>query len=585
MRSTPSTPVAALLLTATLCLSACGGAGTPTTDETSPTTTGTSGDPVVAVPTTVPDAGAPPGDASDAAWASIADRIGDDGQIDLPTALEAFSLTVAPLPGVSAASSEEPLVDSATGAVRWLSGHLDELSAEQRAAVGASLSTDEVAAEAVAPIGLRQVTTPAAPVRGCLGEVPTLADAPGTETIRVALDGVIGELSARLGPLSAATHLGFAPEGVGVKAAIVSVPYNSDCDNLATSCSILIAKKGKSLTGVALRAVLAREVVHCYQATVVPIHDAYATPSWIIEGFAMWASEELVGGSGRPEAAAQWRRYLRSPEDGLFSRDYDAIGFYGHLEQSGIDVWSLFRPMIEAGGNDQAWNVSVGQEPDVFLDSWPSSFARQPARGPAWEVYGPGIPATNYPVVSSIVGDGDRIDLVAERAGNVVHDLDVQTDIVTFLLQDNTHGRIGLDGGAEWTLDDAVGSGFCTLPTGCLCPNGNQPIGLVLVSFPWDHALIAFNCGLREARVFVLGESLDEACSRVPEVELDPCLVGEWASADFKVPSPVDYHLNFVGGGGAIVTIAEDGSATYDFSGMRPIEMLDEQTGTVVRES
>jgi hypothetical protein len=574
--------VTACLLTAALCLTACAGTGS-TAGGDDPTRVPTGAGPLNpaaadSAPVTAPDAAPDASVASvdDAGWSSIAGRIGADGQVDLETAIEAFSRAVTPLPGAAPAGSEPLAVDSATGTVRWLSGHVDQLTSDQRAVLASALSADSVA-----PVGLRQVTPKA---QGCFGEVPLEADDVGTEAMRTALNVVITELAARLGPLTATTYVGFAGKGVGPSASVLSMPYSTDCTNVATSCSILVTEKGRTLQGVALRSVLAREVVHCYQATAVSITDAHTLAPWLMEGYATWASEELVGGSGRAEIAGQWRRYLSTPERGLFARTYDAIGFFAHLQHTGIDVWSLFRPMIEAGGNDAAWNVSVGQEPDLFLDSWPSSLVREPVRGAVWEAYGPGIPPTSSSVASTTLVNEGRIDLVADRAANVIHDIDVEADIVTFLLQDNTHGRIGLDAGVEWTLNDAVGSGFCTLPSGCLCPDGGQPPGLVLGAFPGRHALIAFNGALREARIFVVGTGLAEACAAAPQTELDPCLVGSWISADFTVPSPADVNIDFTGGGGVVVTVADDGSATYDFSSMKPLEFVEAQTGTTIRQ-
>ena len=98
---------------------------------------------------------------------------------------------------------------------------------------------------------------------------------------------------------------------------------------------------------------LAHEMVHCFQAALVPNETAWwVAPGWVIEGSAEWASSTLVG----PDKLEGdlWPRYLGSPSTPLFKRAYDAIGFYAHLEETGHSPWAAFRDMWSVQGNAAA---------------------------------------------------------------------------------------------------------------------------------------------------------------------------------------------------------------------------------------
>jgi hypothetical protein len=520
----------------------------------------------------------PPVDPTDAeaSWTSLVARIGPEGEVDLSTALDTFSLSVAPLPGVAVADAPLAL-DSATGAVRWLGQHLDELSAEQRALVASALSP--AGSTDAASSGFRRGARPPETPDGCFGERPLHSDADGAADLRVVLDGVLRGMKSKLGELKATVWIGFTRSGVAANSQMFSIVYGEDCsEGTATNCSILVTDQGRSLVGDHLRSLLAREVAHCYEATVSTVGAYESMASWLVEGYAAWASETLVGGSGRPQVAADWRHYLASPEHGLFSRSYDAIGFFAHMVDSGLDPWSKFLPMFMAKGNVAAFAAAIEDDPIRFLDSWPSSYARQPVRGFEWDVHAAGVPATSQPVASSVIANGGRIDLAVDPVANLLHEIDMNADIVTFLLEAGSNGRVGLDANQEWNLNDIVGDGFCTLPNGCLCPNGQQPDGMRLSAFPGGHALIAYNGGSRQARMFIIGQSLKDAC----KTELDPCLVGTWIGADYRIPGPTGSGLSFVGGAGVVLGIDEEGSAIYDFLGMAPLTYFDGQTGTEV---
>src|SRR6516162_5288173 len=71
------------------------------------------------------------------AFQRVLDRIGDDGTIDRDTALQAFALAFTPPPGVSVPAGPSEPIPSGSGPLRWVTGHLAELTPAQQRAVRA----------------------------------------------------------------------------------------------------------------------------------------------------------------------------------------------------------------------------------------------------------------------------------------------------------------------------------------------------------------------------------------------------------------------------------------------------------------
>ena len=100
------------------------------------------------------------------------------------------------------------------------------------------------------------------------------------------------------------------------------------------------------------------------------------------------------------------------PARPLFSRSYDAEGFYDQLQQTGTDIWSTLIPILKAGSNTAAF-AAAGGNGEPLLDAWAAGYFRDPSRGAAWDIVGPGIPRDkpgptrlNAPVDASVDGGG-----------------------------------------------------------------------------------------------------------------------------------------------------------------------------------
>src|SRR5207247_4061294 len=132
---------------------------------------------------------------------------------------------------------------------------------------------------------------------------------------------------------------------------------------------------------------------HCFEADLFPDLGTYVginrthASAWVIEGAAEWGSDSIAGSDeGNPY---HWTEYLLEPGRPLFSRSYDALGYYAHLAESGHDPWGVIDSMLVAvvgGGNEAAFTASLsGGNPASTLDSWASGYARARHGGSAWD--------------------------------------------------------------------------------------------------------------------------------------------------------------------------------------------------------
>ena len=154
----------------------------------------------------------------------------------------------------------------------------------------------------------------------------------------------------------------------------------------ANHCSIYVNPSGQRLAGQDWLNVLAHETFHCFQAMMMPSGalNAYRIDGkWLIEGQAEWVAAQPNIAGPRSDEPVWWRNYLTRPELPLFSHTYDAIGFYAHLAESGVNPWTVFAAMLQAPNNVAAYHAAADGGGNRFLDSWASGYFRDPSRGPA----------------------------------------------------------------------------------------------------------------------------------------------------------------------------------------------------------
>jgi hypothetical protein len=260
--------------------------------------------------------------------------------------------------------------------------------------------------------------------------------------------------------------------------------------------------------------VMAHEVFHCFQFDI----DS-SESKWIIEGQAEWVGQ-VVAGPAPAMIAPYWNKYLEHPEIPLFKRQYAAIGFYAHLDESCISPWKIFDAMLRASkaGDRSAYDAAtshcVSGSAEPFLDSWASGLFRDASHGHEWDTTGPGIPGPSVvqPAPHQIVlSNGQAASPVAAAPfTNGIYALASSADIVQ--VETAGHARLS-DGNLDQVLQGQAD--FCTRSGGCNCPPGSAYQGPPLTPLA-AHADLALTGGPEGTKVTLTGQSLDDLCSKKP---------------------------------------------------------------------
>ncbi len=76
----------------------------------------------------------------------------------------------------------------------------------------------------------------------------------------------------------------------------------------------------------------------------------------------------------------------------LFSRSYDAVGFWGHLEDVSGDLWARIPSILRkaASGSQATVDTALSRvDPEEFFDTWGSSAANLREGGKPWTAVSP----------------------------------------------------------------------------------------------------------------------------------------------------------------------------------------------------
>lgn len=431
----------------------------------------------------------------------------DTGTFSREDALRLFATAYGPLPGVEA---EQDLrgVFSRTIAISAVGQHRESLTEAQRAAIDAYLTPP---AEAI---------TIEVPPIAALGPWRLVQANPGLEqAIRDLAEEVRIDIAAKMGgDFDGFMKVSFIPRPADVEP-IDGVYPNGGAQPQYLSgafvgCQITIYDEATAQSGLQITALMTHETFHCFQQAIhktQAVHDA--APKWISEGQATWVGLELGGPS--PNYERFWDRYLLQPWLSLTERAYDAVGFYAHLQETGTDPWTVFRPMLEAGTNSMAAYLAAGADSEAFVDSWASGVLREGSPGSAWNTTGPGITQNAYTPVTYGVGDGSSYNLSQPFFSNDIDWYDLDVDIVEIDI--DGHARLR-DGALDLPIHGTVR--FCVEGHDCAkkCPDGSDPP-------PTDGTVkqriaLAESGGSEGLVGHLRGLNLDEdACSPPPSAE------------------------------------------------------------------
>jgi hypothetical protein len=438
-------------------------------------------------------------------WERERRDVASDGSRSVESALRLFSIAFrTKIPGVSAPTGPHELVD-ATIAVREVEAKRDQLTDAQRAVVDRVLepAADAVTAE-VPPTG-EPVLGPGDPAAGGSRQggpspIPQKLANSYLEAATIARRLVAQALGW---DFPGVLTLSFGPAG-GNYAWTLGSYANGTMTGCATEFN-----PAKNTKAVQVLNTLAHEIVHCFHDSLFPSLEtadgAYQGSKWLFEGSAEWIAAKLVG----PDAAtsAWWYEWLILPGKSLLAREDDGIGFIAHLDESGIDPWATFRAMwLGAGqGPESAFNAA-GANSNRFLDSWASSYARDPGRGREWDTTGPGIVGVHTTPGRVKVANNTKQTLRKGAYKVGLDRLDISAEIVE--IQPHGHVRVS-DGKQDRKLISPTF--FCNRPGGCRCPDES---GVDLPTLG-SGALVALTGGTSGSRAVVIGRKFDDSdCKR-----------------------------------------------------------------------
>ena len=296
--------------------------------------------------------------------ASVVDPFGEelaalrqtnDGHLSLADSLDLFASAFGDIPGGDAerfAAAPGHL----TMALNAVMKHWDDLEDAQQQAVQARLGYS--------------------PVQGFRGSLA----APGDTELQARVDAVRAAIAGLVGVDVPFPIIGELVPGL--------TSPSPDGDTARVVAGVALSERGGELVGSGQPDVcrvrfntdfgvndnvLAHEVFHCFQFFLAgDLSVFYAAQSWIIEGSAEWAGAEIGGlddGSG-----LNFQLWLVK-EYSLYSKAYEAIGYYWVLESMGVSPWTIIDDMFIASGGVAAVAAS-GLDPLAVLSKVATSTSR-----------------------------------------------------------------------------------------------------------------------------------------------------------------------------------------------------------------
>jgi len=378
-------------------------------------------------------------------WAEVLGQIRPNGTVSERTALEAFALAYGPLPGISVPAGSRTRIPSGTLAGGWLLRYLPRLSPGLRRVVDRDLGfTPGGTAAHVALLGDVHFHQSASLTATANGWASVYADAAHLDH---PLDMTI-VAGITTSPMGTADGDAYPVDAAGRESDFG--PY----------CRIRLPP---AVTGAYRSFVLAHEVFHCFEFDLDP--DWASLGAWLREGMAEWAA--LSVDPLRTVRAQGWLfGYLETSHTPLFERSYDALGFFGHVQDSVGGLWRKVPRILNDPTNEAAF-ATAGGSTESFLSSWGSSVFRAAAGGPPWEMFSPvtppgytriGTPATEIrasAIVAAIPWSTSQYNIEAVTGEPVV------------LIAIDGHARLG----TTLNITDLTQRWFC-MSVSCACPPG-----------------------------------------------------------------------------------------------------------------
>ncbi len=421
-------------------------------------------------------------------------------------ALDLFALAYGPLPGTKRPAGPAGRITEGTLAARAILRIWQTLTPAQQGAAAKALGLTSV------QLGKKSAwrAAEAAQVRAEYGD-PTFKELPGIEEI---VNNYAAEYAKKLNrPLKLKIVAGTSAQPGVAFADALPVDTAGVVSNAAAFCRVRLLPEGQKQDSDFLSIVLAHETFHCIQFDVMTPVGALLVNrrNWLLEGMADWAALTI-----RPVpwdvGSGNIRWYLDTPRTPLFSRTYDAVGFFGHAEQVLGDLWPWIVRILAAPTSEGSYGWAGGNG-DAFLNSWSSSTFNRAKVGFDWYSTRPlatppdFLPAGNVPIWADI----ELVDADPYALARYIIDGEVGLAKKKPLLHVQIKGfaRLGNVSLDTTDLEDAwfwLGPGFAKCPPGTTgTPPPARPLGQ-------RGALLALTGGTSGAAGTVSFESLETYC-------------------------------------------------------------------------
>jgi hypothetical protein len=382
---------------------------------------------------------------------------------------------------------------------------------------------------------------------GRLDTVARVAPAkPAAAPYLATLNHLSGEIAGDIGhPLSLTISVvvnSTQHEGATTEAYADAQSTSGNPDALATKCVMSINPLLYHSQEIALtNFVLAHELFHCFEAMDYPTVAAFGhAPNWLVEGEAEWVGDTIA-----PREDTWWDSYLKNPTTPLFSRSYNAVGFYALMSASGDDTWHLLDPMLKASGNAAAYAVASNPTLDLY---WASSLTRQPGFGDGWDATGPGITDATYTPSTTDLKQGKVLTDHVAPYTNAVVKFKPSADVVD-VAGGTVNSRMHEAGGDTVNNPEQE---YCVHQCD-QCPE--------MSSMPRLESGISW--------LTVTGNTAGATYSLAgkPAQCSESCLVGDWTATSMVVDAAGG---QYPGGAGTEVTILPNGTATATSARVSP---------------
>jgi hypothetical protein len=319
------------------------------------------------------------------AWDRNLEGIAADGSITPQLALRAFAITYGPLPGVKRPRGRLGGPDSGTFAINLVARVWDRLTPAQQAAIYRVL---EVPNDPRSPPVARAALLVEDPVlEGMAKQYIDLYSARLPTVVPVPIVKVF----------QTDESLGAAADSFPIKE-----PDSPPSDPPFDYCRIRMAPETMAIFGEPkFDYLFAHEIFHCFEFAMFTAPEGIspdkARAPWLMEGLAVWAGIRVTGFIGFKLDGDYYPKYLTTPSKPLFAREYDAIGFWGRVEEFGggaDSLWAKIPPIFAEPNPDKAYALAGGTQPG-FIETWASAAWRMQGAGASWKQLSPYLISPN----------------------------------------------------------------------------------------------------------------------------------------------------------------------------------------------